>query len=268
MPDLTIGFKWNTNSLSVNGSISVINLSYTLTYTAGANGSISGTSPQTVIYGTNGTAVSAVPNLGYHFVNWTDGSTANPRTDVNVTNNLAVTANFVLNPVSVVVLTSPTNGTSFNAPATINLAANVTSNGNMINAVNFFSDSTNLLAHVVTAPYFCAWTNVGAGSYSLLARVVFNGSASNDSAMVAITVSNVVAVVPVISAISLVGGDFTLGGTGGVGQTYIMMAAMDLVTPIWMPILTNVADASGRVQFTYPGATTNHLRQFYRLSSP
>ena len=34
---------------------------YTLTYTAGAHGSITGTSPQTVNYGAAGTAVTAVP---------------------------------------------------------------------------------------------------------------------------------------------------------------------------------------------------------------
>ena len=61
---------------------------YTLTYTAGANGSITGTSPQTVDHGASGTAVTAVPSTGYHFVNWSDASTANPRTDTNVTANM------------------------------------------------------------------------------------------------------------------------------------------------------------------------------------
>jgi uncharacterized repeat protein (TIGR02543 family) len=70
--------------------------SYTLTYTAGANGSITGTTPQTVTYGGNGTAVTAVPNSGYYFVNWSDASTANPRTDLNITANISVTANFAL----------------------------------------------------------------------------------------------------------------------------------------------------------------------------
>ena len=37
---------------------------YTLTYTAGANGTITGTSPQTVNYGADGTAVTAVPTAG------------------------------------------------------------------------------------------------------------------------------------------------------------------------------------------------------------
>ena len=41
---------------------------YTLTYTAGAGGTISGTTPQTVNYGADGTIVTAVPDPGYHFV--------------------------------------------------------------------------------------------------------------------------------------------------------------------------------------------------------
>ncbi|HEU0208320.1 MAG TPA: cadherin-like beta sandwich domain-containing protein, partial [Candidatus Udaeobacter sp.] len=70
---------------------------YTLTYTAGANGSITGTSPQTVNCGSDGTAVTAVPDSGYHFVNWSDASTQNPRTDMNVMADISVTANFAVN---------------------------------------------------------------------------------------------------------------------------------------------------------------------------
>ena len=67
----------------------------TLIYTAGANGTISGTSTQTVLYGASGTAVTAVPNTGFYFLNWSDGSTNNPRTDTIVTSNISVTATFV-----------------------------------------------------------------------------------------------------------------------------------------------------------------------------
>jgi uncharacterized repeat protein (TIGR02543 family) len=35
-----------------------------------------------------------VADSGYHFVNWSDASTTNPRTDVNVTADISVTANF------------------------------------------------------------------------------------------------------------------------------------------------------------------------------
>jgi uncharacterized repeat protein (TIGR02543 family) len=82
--NITLYAKWTVNS-------------YTLTYTAGANGSITGDSPQTVNYGGSGTAVSAVAATGYHFVNWSDLSTTNPRTETNVTANISVTANFALN---------------------------------------------------------------------------------------------------------------------------------------------------------------------------
>jgi hypothetical protein len=70
---------------------------YTLTYTAGANGSIDGISPQTVPHGVSGTSVTAVPSTGYDFVEWSDGSTANPRTDSNVTADMSMTANFAVN---------------------------------------------------------------------------------------------------------------------------------------------------------------------------
>jgi hypothetical protein len=67
---------------------------FTLTYTAGEHGTLTGSTPQTVDYGGSGTAVEAVPDLGYHFVNWSDASTDNPRTDLNITADLSVTANF------------------------------------------------------------------------------------------------------------------------------------------------------------------------------
>ena len=70
-------------------------VTHTLLYTAGLNGMISGTAAQTIADGANGTPVTAVPNPGYRFTQWSDASTANPRTDTNVTANLSVTASFV-----------------------------------------------------------------------------------------------------------------------------------------------------------------------------
>ncbi len=69
---------------------------FTLTYTAGPNGSITGDTSQTITQGSDGTSVTAFPADGYEFINWSDESIENPRTDSNVTNNISVTANFVL----------------------------------------------------------------------------------------------------------------------------------------------------------------------------
>jgi RHS repeat-associated protein len=70
---------------------------YSLNYIAGANGSISGSTSQSVGHGNNGTQVQAIPSTGYHFVDWSDGSLQNPRIDSNITGNISVTANFAIN---------------------------------------------------------------------------------------------------------------------------------------------------------------------------
>ena len=70
---------------------------YTLNYIAAANGSISGAATQAVSHGTAGTAVTAVPDEGYHFVKWSDGVTTASRTDTGVTGNISVTAEFAIN---------------------------------------------------------------------------------------------------------------------------------------------------------------------------
>lgn len=74
---------------------------------------------------------------------------------------------------------------------------------------------------------------------------------------------------PVIDtpSIAFAGGSFTFGGTGGAGQAYTVLTASNLVTPVWLPIATIIADTNGAFYFTDPGAT-NQAGQFYRLRSP
>jgi hypothetical protein len=79
---------------------------YTLTYTAGDNGSISGEISQTVEHGASGTAVTAVPDSGYHFAGWSDGVTTATRTDTNVTDSITVTANFAADSVQTYTITA------------------------------------------------------------------------------------------------------------------------------------------------------------------
>jgi hypothetical protein len=76
--------------------LEVATVFYTLTYIAGANGSIIGNTSQTVSAGSNGSSVYANPAPLYEFVNWSDASVANPRTEMAVAGNVSVTANFAL----------------------------------------------------------------------------------------------------------------------------------------------------------------------------
>ena len=95
---------------------------HTLTYTADTNGTLSGTapiSPQVVSNGGSGTAVTAEADTGYHFVQWSDGSTDNPRTDANVTADISVTATFAINTYAITCNVTG-NGTCTAVPATVN----------------------------------------------------------------------------------------------------------------------------------------------------
>ncbi len=68
----------------------------TLSYTAGANGTLSGVAAQTVSSGGSGSSITAVPNSGYRFVSWNDGVTTATRQDTHVASNISVTANFAI----------------------------------------------------------------------------------------------------------------------------------------------------------------------------
>lgn len=65
---------------------------FTLNYSVQEDGNLVGeTFQENIEWGTNGTPVQVIPNIGYGFSNWSDGVTANPRQDMNVTSNINVT---------------------------------------------------------------------------------------------------------------------------------------------------------------------------------
>ncbi len=90
-----------------------------------------------------------------------------------------------------VAMTSPTNGATFVAPATINLAANASSGAGTITKVEFYRQfGTNaLLGTDTTAPYEFQLTNIGAGSYTYFARAYDSTGAIADSSTVSVSVT-------------------------------------------------------------------------------
>lgn len=79
-----------------------------------------------------------------------------------------------------VTLTAPANGSSFTAPATINVAATVTASGNVISKVEFLNGAA-VIGEDATEPYAFTWSGVGAGNYALSARVVYASSSVNST---------------------------------------------------------------------------------------
>ncbi|MCX7049031.1 MAG: right-handed parallel beta-helix repeat-containing protein, partial [Candidatus Sumerlaeota bacterium] len=110
-------------ALGTSASRQTQHLPRTLTYYASNNGSISGATPQTVDYGASGTAILAVANTGYHFVQWNDGATSNPRMDANVTTNITVTASFSINQYILTYNTGPNGSITGATSQTVNHGA-------------------------------------------------------------------------------------------------------------------------------------------------
>lgn len=67
---------------------------YTVKYSAGNGGYISGETSQSILPNKNGSTVTAIPNLGYKFSKWSDGETNATRRDMNISKTFYVTAYF------------------------------------------------------------------------------------------------------------------------------------------------------------------------------
>lgn len=81
-----------TRDLSVKALFKKI--SCTINYETDGNGRIEGNENQTIKYGETATIITAIPNIGYRFVKWSDGLTKTTRQDRNVTKDIVVKAIF------------------------------------------------------------------------------------------------------------------------------------------------------------------------------
>jgi RHS repeat-associated protein len=122
----------------------------------------------------------------------TKRSTAAGNADVGNTHILAL-RRFVPNVPPTVSLTSPANGATFTAPASITLTATAADSDGTIQKVEFFHGGTNLIATLTAPPYTTQWTAVPQGAYVLTAVATDNGSATTTSAPVNVTVGPAVA---------------------------------------------------------------------------
>lgn len=85
-------------------------------------------------------------------------------------------------------ITSPANGATFTAPASVTISANASDTDGSVSSVSFYNGTT-LIATDNASPYSATWSNVAAGTYSLTARATDNGGAITTSAAVSITVN-------------------------------------------------------------------------------
>jgi len=181
--------------------------------------------------------------------------------DADGTASSAVVTLAVTNPPPSITLTAPLNGASYTAPATINLAANITVNGHAITKVEFYNGPT-LLGEATAAPYVFTWSNVGAGNYSPTANVVYDmGSTVTSTPTSVIVTNNSAGGLTRIGLRSVTTGTAVLSVTGQTGYTYDIEATEDFTA--WTVIGTVTLDAGGSVDFTDLNAAS-YTKRFYR----
>lgn len=91
------------------------------------------------------------------------------------------------NPPPNVAITSPTDGTTFTAPANITITAEASDSNGFVTEVAFYNGGA-LLDIDSNGPYAFDWSNVPPGNYALSATAIDNEGASRTSSVVSITV--------------------------------------------------------------------------------
>lgn len=197
----------NPISITVNNNPTVIISSpaNNSTFTAPANVTIqtvpstySGSSVQKVEFFVDNNKVGEDISAPYSYsvTNLTVGTYSLTARVTDSNNRQATSATTIINVPSVpsvpptASLTSPTNNSTFTAPATISLSATATaSSGTTIQRVDFYSGTTKI-GEDLTTPYNFTWTNVASGIYALRAVAVNNNAQEGASSTVNITVQN------------------------------------------------------------------------------
>jgi len=135
--------RTDTVTANIDVSASFARNTYTAKYGTDGNGTISGSADQTVIEGENAASVEAVANTGYHFLSWSDTYSAAIRTDLAMTANIDVTANFEINSYT----------------ATYTAGANGSVTGDLDQTVTHGSDAATVEAVPITGYHFVSWSD-------------------------------------------------------------------------------------------------------------
>ena len=126
------GWTWSCQGTQTTDNCSASMQTYALTFQSGGNGTLDGTTSQTVKHGANAASVMALPATGYHFVSWTGTggfvtTTSNPLDVNNVTSAQTFTANFAIDPFAVSFISGGNGTVSGSASQTVNYGGSASS---------------------------------------------------------------------------------------------------------------------------------------------
>jgi hypothetical protein len=147
-----------------------------------------------VTWATIGTMTISQPDV---YVGLAVASAAENQLATGVLDNVTVQVPAV-NQLPTVSLTTPVNGATFTAPATVAVAASASDSDGTVVRVDFYAEST-LIGTDTTSPFSVTWNDVSAGSYQLTAVARDNAGSTTTSAAVNITVNPAVNQAPTVS---------------------------------------------------------------------
>lgn len=110
---------------------------------------------------------------------------------------VTVNVNPYVNDLPNVVITAPTNGDSYVAPASFDIDVDATDNNGTIVKVEFYSNGVKV-GEDLTAPYSIAQTNLAVGSYDLTAVATDNEGGAATSSIVTVNVNPYVNDLPIV----------------------------------------------------------------------
>jgi hypothetical protein len=183
---------------------SITNPTEGASFTAPANLTIAAAAADTdgsvtlVEFFANGALIGSDNSLPYSF-NWTNVNqgayalTARA-TDDDGAQTTSAPVNIVVNPPGggnvppTTAITSPTEGASFTAPASISITADAADSDGSVTLVEFFANGTPIGSDN-SQPYTLNWSNVGQGTYALTARATDDDGAQTTSNPVNVVVN-------------------------------------------------------------------------------
>ena len=259
--NLTLAAGAGAQTVALSGITAGSNESQPLTVTAGSSNP--GLIPTPAV---NYSSPGATGSLNFTPVNGASGTAIVSVTvddgqgqNSSVTRSFSVTVNAgASNSAPSIVLTSPTDGTGYSSPANIHLSASASATGHTISKVQFYSDG-NLAGEVSAAPYQLDWNTTNIGSFSVVARLVYDGSSTVDSAPVTITVedlpgpwvANVIGSAATKGSVSVTGDVYTVQGAG------VMSSSSDSCRYVYQPLS---ADGEIKLRINSTGNTTKNSR--------
>jgi len=166
-----------------------------------------------------------------------------------------------VNDPPIAIVTSPALNAAFTSGSVLAIAATASDvDGNVASVVFHIDPGPTLSATNLGGGGFGAWwTNVGAGSYAVVAEAVDDQNSTNLSVAVGFLAVDLRLGVPAFT-----GNAFEFGLTGAAGNSFRVDASSNFLD--WDPIATVLA-TNGAAQVS-DAAATNGLRRYYRAVAP